>query len=175
VEACLRGSKQRTHEEVVGIGIGAANFEQLHQVVELAVYVAADCDGTFLGGNVSEAGEADRHNNKTYHWLHIGLFLKNFSSLEATAAISMRLHFVSDSKQITLSHSRCTSLSASCLQFMRLSIQPSSVGIVVGSLEGTDESAMGSGILTSSMLVSMLASEMWWGGRRVRGGGNWVG
>jgi hypothetical protein len=38
----------RTHEEVVCVRVGSANLEELHQVVELAVYVAADCDGAFL-------------------------------------------------------------------------------------------------------------------------------
>jgi hypothetical protein len=57
----------------------------------------------------------------------------------------------------TLSHSLCTSLSASCLQLIRLSIQPSNVGIVVGSEVGADDSCIGSGIFTSSMLVSMVA------------------
>lgn len=55
----------------------------------------------------------------------------------------------------TLSQSLCTSLSTSCLQFIRLSIQPSRVGMVVGSEVGAEESCIGSGILTSSILVSM--------------------
>lgn len=38
----------QTHKEVVGVGIWATNLEQLHQVMELAVDVAADCDGAFL-------------------------------------------------------------------------------------------------------------------------------
>jgi hypothetical protein len=54
----------------------------------------------------------------------------------------------------TFSHSLCTSLSASCLHVIRLSIQPSSVGIVVGSVVGTDDIGMGSD-LTSSMFVSI--------------------
>lgn len=37
------------HEEVIGVWIGASDLEQLHQVVELAVDVATDCDGTFDG------------------------------------------------------------------------------------------------------------------------------
>ena len=36
----------------------------------------------------------------------------------------------------TLSHSLCTSFSASCLQFIKLSIHPSSVGIDAGSVAG---------------------------------------
>jgi hypothetical protein len=60
----------------------------------------------------------------------------------------------------TFSQSRCTSLSANCLQLMRLSIQPSRVGIVVGSVVGADDSCMGSGIFTSSILVSMVAGAV---------------
>ncbi len=41
-------AEQHTHEEVIRVGIGAADFEQLHQVVELAVYVSADRDWAFL-------------------------------------------------------------------------------------------------------------------------------
>lgn len=44
----LRGRGWRTHEEVVGVGVGAADLEQLHQVVELAVNVTAHSDGAFL-------------------------------------------------------------------------------------------------------------------------------
>jgi hypothetical protein len=40
--------KERTHEEVVCVRIRATDLEQLHQVVELAVYVAAYRDGAFL-------------------------------------------------------------------------------------------------------------------------------
>jgi hypothetical protein len=38
----------RTHEEVVGVGVGAANLEQLHEVVELTVDITADGDRAFL-------------------------------------------------------------------------------------------------------------------------------
>jgi hypothetical protein len=55
----------------------------------------------------------------------------------------------------TFSHSLWTSTSASCLQLIKLSIQPSKVGIEAVSVEG--DSLEGSGTLpTSSMLVSML-------------------
>ena len=62
----------------------------------------------------------------------------------------------------TLSHSLCTSLSANCLHCIRLSIQPSRVGIVAGSDAGADESCIGSGIFTSSMFVSMAAARRVW-------------
>jgi hypothetical protein len=65
---------------------------------------------------------------------------------------------------LTFSHSLCTSLSASCLHVMSVSIQPSSVGIVAGSEAGADDSCICSGILTSSMLVSMVAVWVWTGG-----------
>ena len=37
-----------THEEVVGVGIRATDLEQLHQVVELSMYITTDCDWTSL-------------------------------------------------------------------------------------------------------------------------------
>lgn len=42
-----------SHEEVVGFGAGAADAEQFGEVVELAVDVAADCDG---GGDGLDVG-----------------------------------------------------------------------------------------------------------------------
>jgi hypothetical protein len=42
-----KGSR-RTHEEVVGVGVGASDLEELHQIVELAVDISADGDGAFL-------------------------------------------------------------------------------------------------------------------------------
>lgn len=56
----------------------------------------------------------------------------------------------------TFSHSLCTSASDNCLQAIRFSIQPSSVGIEGGS-RGADVGCA-SGILTSSMFVSMFGS-----------------
>lgn len=43
-------SVRRTHKEVVGVGIGTPNLEELHQVMELPVDVSADSNGTFLVG-----------------------------------------------------------------------------------------------------------------------------
>jgi hypothetical protein len=37
-----------THEEVIGIWIGAADSKQLHQIMELAMNVAADSHRAFL-------------------------------------------------------------------------------------------------------------------------------
>jgi hypothetical protein len=42
---------RRTHEEVVGVGVGASDLEELHQIVELAVDISADGDRTFLSGS----------------------------------------------------------------------------------------------------------------------------
>jgi hypothetical protein len=55
---------------------------------------------------------------------------------------------------LTLSQRRWTSLSASCLQDIRLSIQPSRVGTVAGSVCTGDTSA--GALPASSILVSML-------------------
>jgi hypothetical protein len=57
-------------------------------------------------------------------------------------------------REPTFSHSLWTSTSASCLQFIRLSIHPSRVGMVAGS--AFDVSSAGARP-TSSMFVSMLA------------------
>lgn len=56
---------------------------------------------------------------------------------------------------LTFSQSLCTSASASCLQVIRLSIHPSRVGMVVGSVVGAGARSVGTRP-TSSMLVSML-------------------
>jgi len=34
------------HEEIIGIWVGSANLEQLHQVMELTVYISANSDWT---------------------------------------------------------------------------------------------------------------------------------
>jgi hypothetical protein len=102
-----------------------------------------------------------------YHWLHIRLFLEYFSSLYANRTSakpyeeSARSMFV----PITFSHNLCTSLSTSCLHFMRFSIHPSRVGIDAGSVDGTDDNCEGSGIFTSSIFVSMIVV----GGERCEG------
>lgn len=57
-------------------------------------------------------------------------------------------------KPLTFSQSLCTSVSLSCLQFMRLSIQPSRVGTDAGSVCTGDTSA--GALPTSSILVSMM-------------------
>lgn len=44
----LHEASRRTHEEVVCIRIWSPNLEELHQIVELTMYVAAHSDGAFL-------------------------------------------------------------------------------------------------------------------------------
>lgn len=58
------------HEEVVGIGIGSSDLEQLHQVVELTVDVTANC-------------------HRALHRLHVALVLQDFPGLLAQPS-----HFV---------------------------------------------------------------------------------
>jgi hypothetical protein len=95
----------------------------------------------------------------TYHWLYIGLFLKNFASLTHTAVslCSSPHRYTKQRFSHTFSHNLCTSLSANCLQVINVSIQPSKVGMVAGSVDGIDDRCVGSGIFTSSMLVSIVA------------------
>ena len=68
----------RTHEEIVGVRIGAANLEQLHEIVKLAMYIATNSDGAFLG-HVSEGQQVQK--GGTYHWLHVRLLLEHLSRL----------------------------------------------------------------------------------------------
>lgn len=58
----------RTHEKIIGVRVGTANLEQLHQVMELSVDVTTDCDGTFL--HISERLYSIKGHN-TYHRLYV--------------------------------------------------------------------------------------------------------
>ncbi len=42
-----------THEKIVGVWVGSTDLEELHQVVELAMYVTTDSDWAFLRMRVS--------------------------------------------------------------------------------------------------------------------------
>ena len=42
-----------THEEIVGVWIWSANLEELHQIVELAMYVTTHGDRAFLHQKIS--------------------------------------------------------------------------------------------------------------------------
>ena len=68
-----------THEEVVGIGGASANLKELHEIVELAVYIAANGDWTL-------------------HRLHIALLREDFASLytimiRTTYLVAQGFHF----------------------------------------------------------------------------------
>jgi len=52
------------HEEVVGVGVRSSNLEQLHQVMELTMYITTNGYGAF-------------------HWLDVGLVLQHLASLFA--------------------------------------------------------------------------------------------
>jgi hypothetical protein len=47
-EGSKKAERGLTHEEVVCIWIRAANAEELHKVMKLAVNIAANCHGAFL-------------------------------------------------------------------------------------------------------------------------------
>lgn len=71
-----------THEKIVGIWIGTANLEELHKIVKLAVDIPAHCNRAFLSSVLAFThGIVVRL--KTHHWLHIGFFLKDFTSLSS--------------------------------------------------------------------------------------------
>ena len=79
-------SPRHTHEEIVGVRVGPANLEELHQVVELAVDVAADGDGAFLGALVYHDESTSRwrpgSRGQTYDGLHVRLFLEHLTCLQ---------------------------------------------------------------------------------------------
>jgi hypothetical protein len=133
------------------------------------VYITADCDRAFL----HHGERIVKPQRKGYVPLAVRWTLPEVPRGPVARCLSegaISADFLRQAVSHTFSHSLCTSLSASCLQLIRLSIQPSSVGIVVGSDVGADDSCMGSGILTSSMLVSMAAgrrNRCRWGGRSV--------
>lgn len=75
-------NRGHTHEEVVGVGVRAADLEQLHQVVELAVDVATNRHRAFLEGGVSKAKRIEGGDQGvTYDRLHVGLVLQDLPCL----------------------------------------------------------------------------------------------
>ena len=146
MDECCWG-RQRTHEEIVCVRVGAADLEQLHQIVELAMYITADCDGAFLyqGERISDS-QGRWYVPLAVRWTRPGVPrgpVAQCSSEDAIWAVFLR-----EAMSHTLSHSLCTSLSD----------------------VGADDSCMGSGIFTSSILVSMVAGRRdrcRWGGRSV--------
>ena len=99
------GYGARTHEEVVGIWVGAADLEELHQVVELAMDISAHGDGAFLQGTGARLALVDfcfllplrcarrRRAGRaagragTYHWLYVRLLLQDFPSLSVSQSV----------------------------------------------------------------------------------------
>ena len=96
-----------------------------------------------------------------YHWLHIRLFLEYFPCLIVkpglASSIAAKGHdILLRENQRTLSHSLWTSFSASCLQFIRLSIHPSRVGIEPGSVAGDRRWGSGDFPMSTSILDSIM-------------------
>ena len=125
-----------THEQVVGIWIWATDTEKLHEVMKLSMYIPTNCDWAFLECR-------SEPNVILYPALQSHLLLVVHSIHPAKPPEPIAICTYQASKQRarwmaiqTRSHSRCTSLSASCLQFIRLSIHPSKVGIDAGSAAG---------------------------------------
>lgn len=168
-----------THEEIVGVRVGAANLEEFHEVVELTMDISANGHRAFLRGSAwSRRHQRASMAGITYDGLYVGLFLENLACLETggnhvNSLPSMRAHATppasaargpglgekvtarkDDGKKRTFSHSLWTSTSASCLQVIRLSIQPSRVGMVAGS--ALDDIGSAGARPTSSMFVSIL-------------------
>lgn len=51
-----------THEKVVCVGIGAADLEQLHEVMKLPMNITTNSDGAFLHNMVSPLSD-----ERSYH------------------------------------------------------------------------------------------------------------
>jgi hypothetical protein len=148
-----------THEEVVGIRVWTTNSKQLHQVMELTVNISADCHRAFLDIlSVADRGDCSTRLES----LTTGCTFDSSCRTSRAWTRTVRYHTQLTEpvcqclREIrTFSHNRWTSTSANCLHCMRLSIQPSRVGIEAGSDAG--ESLAGSAARpTSSILVSMV-------------------
>jgi hypothetical protein len=76
-----------THEEIVRVGVGPADFEKLHQVMELSMNIAANRHGAFLQQpKVSHHGSVMQRpleaGTSSYHWLDVRFLLKDLSCLK---------------------------------------------------------------------------------------------
>ena len=91
----------------------------------------------------------------TYHWLHIRFLLQYLSCLQDTHIINLGTSSVPGKRKPTRSHRRRTSSSANCLQVIKLSIQPSRVGMDPGSLVGDRWCGSGDRAVSISMLLSI--------------------
>ncbi len=151
-----------THEKVVGIRIWASDLEELHEIVKLAVNVAAYCDWTFLLQNLSMNDSVGNGRvlcdsvPLAVRWTRPAALLgpRPFQfSLPNPCRFWLYINLI----RHTLSHSLCTSFSANCLQFIKLSIHPSSVGIDAGSVAGDRRCGSGNFPMSTSILESMIA------------------
>lgn len=104
------------------------------------------------------AGNSDRRRVTTYHWLHIRFLLQHFSCLQCQKFINSDPSGAKQRSKPTRSHSRRTSSSANCLHVIKLSIQPSSVGMDPGSLVGERWCGSGDREVSISMLLSMVGT-----------------
>lgn len=128
--------------------------------MKLTMYITTDSDWTFL--RIQSATSPTKRFTATVstnHGLHIRLISQHFPSLAATPVSAIALIAIirdmvgSDIR--TLSHSLCTSFSASCLQLIRFSIQPSKVGIDWGSDVGDSRWGSGSFPISTSIFESI--------------------
>ena len=127
------------------------------------MYVTADGDRAFLQQDISMTGHLKQIWLSIVYVPLVGHLTRPVALREPTQVQrqpwSPNMHIMHlETLRRTLSHSLCTSFSASCLQFIKLSIHPSSVGMDAGSVAG--ESLWGSGNLpmSTSIFESILAS-----------------
>lgn len=110
-----------------------------------------------------------RPREETYNGLHVRFFLQHFPCLcrSSKKKIHRQNHMASSFFESTMiagersrtrSHSLRTSSSASCLQLIRFSIHPSSVGIDPGSVVGDRWWGSGERAASISMLLSIAAA-----------------
>ena len=150
-----------THEEVVSIRIGPSNAKQLHQIMKLPMDITAYGYWAFLLMIVQHSGHSteSRRVSHTTGWT---LDSSCKTSLAYSKGQISRPFYIEDQFSIltpclrTLSHSLCTSVSASCLQFIKLSIQPSRVGIDAGSDAGDNRWGSGSFPTSTSIFESII-------------------
>ncbi len=146
------GFRGFTHEEVVGVWVWSANPEEFHQVVKLTMYISTHGDGTFLRRLIklsytSLRLDIDGDLRQAAHSTPLVVLLgpKVCSELGQPSIFPLRpsnpLEYVRCCQALreedrTLSVNLRTSVSDSCLQLIKLSIHPSSVGIEAGSVAG---------------------------------------